>query len=242
MGNIIESNHQNINQKYYGPIDVHARHLLGYSHLALTSRTLVPSVLEHYETSLRDPVIYQWMKKIVNWSQRYVKTLTPYTEEQLNLQGVEITTVKIDPLITYMDYFDSDLTNAVNYNENEPHNLFKLRVRQLRINHKPFTYKLYVKSDKTQKVSVKLFLGPKIDEYDRPINLTHNRLNFVFMDHVEFDLRAGINVITRSSHDFTNYVPDQVSNTKILSMYESAWNGTDEFNIPQQNSIYWPRR
>lgn len=242
LGNMIECNNDSINANFYGPIEPSARFLLGCSYLPLNANKVVPSVLEHYETSLRDPVIYQWLKKIVNWSQIYVKNLPPYTKEELLVPGVEITTVKMDPLITYMDYFNSDLTNAVWYNENEKPGDFRLRVRQLRMNHKPFSYTLTVKSDKHQKVIVRTFIGPKYDEYGRKINLKEHRLNFVALDYFIQDLKLGDNIVMRNSHEFSHFTADRLPYWRIWRMLNEAMNGTGEFNIPQQNSLYWPQR
>lgn len=242
LGNMVECNNNSIFADYYGPIEPFTRFLLGCSYLPLNGNKLVPSVLEHYETTLRDPVVYQWMKKIVNWSQRYVMRLPSYTEEELLVPGVEITGVKMDQLITYMDYFNSDLTNAVWYNENEKPGDFRMRVRQLRLNHKPFSYTLTVKSDKDQEVMIRTFLGPKYDEYGRRINLKEHRLNFVGMDYFRYNLKVGDNVIIRNSHDFSHFTSDRLPYWRIWRMLNDALNGTGEFNIPQQNSLYWPQR
>lgn len=239
---MIQSNNDSINFNYYGPIGSYARNLLGGSYLPLNGQKMAPSVLEHYETSLRDPVMYQWMQTIMTWWRRYMYNLTPYTKEELMMPGVEITGLKMDPLITYMDYFYSDMTNAVWYNDNEKPGDFKIRARQLRMNHKPFSYKLSVKSNKDQKVVVRMYLGPKYDEYGRLINLTENVMNFVSMEHYLYDLKAGDNVITRSSHDFTNYMPDRVSYWRLWRMVNGALEGTEEFNVPEEDSIYFPQR
>lgn len=241
LGNIIQSNKDSINSVFYGPIEKYARNLLGYSHLPLNGNKLVPSSLEHFETSLRDPVFYQWMKKIVNWSQRYMRNVAPYTREQLVMPGVEITAVKMDPLVTYQDYFYSDLTNAVWYNDKEKPGDFKIRVRQVRMNHKPFHYKLTVKSDKDRQVVVKVFLGPKYDEYGRKINLTENGIKFINMEHFVYNLKAGDNIITRSSRDFNYYAPDRVSYSKLWKLVDAALNGTEEFNV-QHNLLLRPQR
>lgn len=242
LGNIIQCNNDTINPKYYGPIEMYARQLLGCSYLPLEDNKMVPSVLEHHETSLRDPVIYQWMKKIVNWSQKYVWTLPSYTSDELMMRGVEIKGVKMDPLITYMDYFNADLTNGVWYNENKKPGDFRLGVRQMRMNHKPFSYRLSVKSDKDQQVIVRVFLGPKYDEYGRPMSLRESRLNYVSLEHFVYDLKTGDNVISRSSHDFSNFTPDRLPYWRLWRMVNGALNGTEDFNIPQQNSVYFPQR
>lgn len=104
--------------------------------------------------------------------------MEPYTREQLMFPGVSIEKIEMDRLITYFDEFYSDISQAVYYSEDElkkPENNFFVRAKQYRLNHKPFTYKIHVKSDKDTQAVVKIFVGPKYDEYGRYINISQNR-------------------------------------------------------------------
>lgn len=43
------------------------------------------------------------------------------------------------------------------------------------MNHKPFTYKIHVNSNQDTQAMVKVFIGPKYDEYGRYMNISENR-------------------------------------------------------------------
>ncbi|KAJ8972032.1 hypothetical protein NQ314_000415 [Rhamnusium bicolor] len=244
LGNIIEGNHDSPNKKYYGTIQTFARHLLGYSYQPLDKYHTVPSALEHFETSMRDPAFYQFFKKIVMKFQRYQQYVPPYTEKDLVFPGVKITKVEVDRLVTYQDYFYSDLSNAVYDSDHElEHDTFHIRARQERLNHKPFTYKVTVKSDKDAKASIKIFLGPKYDEYGRYINISENRLNMVELDHFVYDIKSGENIITRHSQETNVYGPDRTSYTDLWKQINEAHKGQKEFHIDgKQSYFYFPQR
>lgn len=46
---------------------------------------------------------------------------------------------------------------------------------------------------------VRVFLGPKKDEYDRDIDIHENRMNFVELDRFKHDLVSGPSIIERDS-------------------------------------------
>ncbi|XP_074035941.1 hexamerin 70a-like [Leptinotarsa decemlineata] len=244
LGNLIETNRDSPNSRYYGPIWFFARYLLGYSIQTCDQNKLVPSALEHYETSLRDPVFYKLIKKLVVVPfQRYLSRIPPYTETQLLFPGVEITKVKVDPLITFNEPFYSDLINSVFYKPNEPYGDFLVRIRQNRLNHAPFEIKLNVKSDKPQKASVKVLLGPKYDSKGRSIGLCQGRLNFVLLDHFTADLKSGDNIISRKSSDNEFYVPDKVSFSELYKNVEVALKGERNFTVDLRQNLYgYPQR
>ncbi|RZC34455.1 Hemocyanin N domain containing protein, partial [Asbolus verrucosus] len=179
LGNLIEGNPDSPYYQYYGGYQVFARHLLGYSYQPLDYQTTYPSALEHFETSLRDPVFYQLYKKLILYFYKYKNQLPYYTQNDLIFSGINVKNVEFDRLVTYFDYFYADLSNAVYVTPEEfVQDKFKVQVAQERLNHKPFTYKIYVDSDKDVEAVVKVFLGPKYDEYGRYINLTENWMNF----------------------------------------------------------------
>lgn len=243
LGNLIQSNSDSVNEKYYGDLLLFARHLLGYSMQPLDSTKLVPSALEHFETSMRDPVFYQLLKKLFLKFERYMyRHVKPYTEKDLVVPGVKITNMKIDSLITYFDQFYTDLSNAVYYGTEEKPN-FSIRARQLRLNHKPFNVKMYVKSDQNQKVVMKLYMAPKYDEWDRELNLTENRRNMIELDTWIHELKSGENEIIRNSNEFKFYADDRKS---MVRLYEEVTNAIEQ-NQPlatdgRQNFFYLPRR
>ncbi|XP_049821677.1 hexamerin-1.1-like isoform X2 [Aethina tumida] len=244
LGNLIQGNPDSPHPQYYGALQVFARHLLGYSFQPLDHYHLAPSALEHFETSMRDPAFYQLYKKIVYYYFRYMSHVKPYTKTELYFPGVEVTDVKFDRLVTYFDTFDSDISNGVYVTPEEYVNhKFKVYARQYRLNHKPFNYYIHVKSDKPVKAAVKIFLGPKYDEYGRFINISQNHYNFVEFDYFTYDLKAGDNQITRSSHENPFYGPDRTSYHELYKTVMGAYNGQGEFHLDgYQQYFYFPKR
>ena len=92
----------------------------------------------------------------------------------------------VGKLITYYDYFDIDLDNAVNVQVPEDGQYIDYRARQTRLNHKPFTYSINVTSDSTTDAYVRVFLGPKYDYLGREYNINDRRHYFVEIDRFPY--------------------------------------------------------
>ena len=113
---------------------------------------------------------------------RYKTNLPMYTHEQLVFPGVKVESVAVDKMMTYFDYFDSMISNAVSvHSHKEAQSLF-IKARQQRLNHKPYTYHITVNSDKTSKAWMHVFLGPKYDVHGHEIDMVDNWMNFFEMD------------------------------------------------------------
>ncbi|KAG5899980.1 hypothetical protein JTB14_034549 [Gonioctena quinquepunctata] len=244
LGNLIEGNIDSANLRYYGPIWHFARHLLGYSTQQLDLNEVVPSALEHFETTLRDPVFYQLIKKLVVIPfQRYLARIPAYTRDELIFNGVEITKVKIDPLITYNEPHYSLLINSVFHGSHDHGNDFNVSVCQQRLNHMPFDTTMNIRSAKAQKASIRIFLGPKYDRDGRLINMKDNRIHYVPIDTFVADLQAGDNVITRKSTDNRFYAPDKVSFHNLWHYTVASLENHEEFTTDlKQNSYGFPMR
>ncbi|KAJ8957383.1 hypothetical protein NQ318_004863 [Aromia moschata] len=247
LGNIIQANQDSPNYVYYGAVWYFASHLLGYSYQPLNDYQIAPSALEHFETALRDPAFYQLYKRIVLRFQRYYSNVKPYSYDDLVFPGVKITQFNVDKLVTYEDDYYIDVSNAVYYSQKELQQQqqqqsgqgnFNVRVKQTRLNNKPFTYKINVQSEKATKAVVKIYLGPVYDEYERNINLTQNRLNFVGLDYFVYDLQSGENVISRNSYDSMYFAQDPVSYDDLLRQYS----GQQQPVQGEQNYYSFPQR
>ncbi|KAJ8972028.1 hypothetical protein NQ314_000411 [Rhamnusium bicolor] len=221
LGNLIESNPDSPNSQYYGALWLYARHLLGYSYQPLYKYKVAPSALEHFETSLRDPMFYQLYKK----------------------NRVKVVNVEFDRLMTYFDEYYASISNAVLYAPDEDNDSFRVRTMQYRLNHKPFNYKVTVKSDKDTKAVVKMFLGPKYDEYGRYINISDKHMNMVQMDYFVYNLKSGENVITRNSQENYFYGPDHTSYHDMYKQVMGAYDGQQNYQTDgMQNYFYFPQR
>ncbi|XP_047535245.1 basic juvenile hormone-suppressible protein 2-like [Vanessa atalanta] len=174
---------------------------------------VVPSVLDNYQTALRDPVFYQLQKRLCNLLILFKRRLPSYTYEELYFPGVKVDNVVVDKLVTYFDDYLMDMTNAVTYNDEELKKTTSdmvFFVRKRRLNHQPFKVTLDILSDKTVDCVVRLFLGPKEDYLGRLIDLNINRVNFVELDSFMYKLNTGKNTIVRNSIDMHNLVRDRI--------------------------------
>jgi len=246
LGNFIQGNPDSKFTRFYGYLGL-ARTLLGASIDRVEQHKVIPSVMEHFETAMRDPVFYQLYKNLIRYYYNWQTYLPHYTYDELNFKGVKIETVEIDKLVTYFDKFDSDITNVVDvemfdktpktplqtfgriaHYEGED---FVIKARQSRLNHLPFEYKLHIQSDKAEKAVVKVFIGPKRDEYGHVFTYEENRENFYELDHYYVDLVAGKNDIVRKSEDFSWFVKDRTTYFELYKHVMLAFNGQDKFPL-----------
>ncbi|XP_032519362.2 basic juvenile hormone-suppressible protein 2-like [Danaus plexippus] len=174
---------------------------------------VVPTILDSYQTALRDPVFYQLQKRLVNLMILFKRRLPSYTHEDLYFPGVKIDNVVVDKLVTYFDDYLMDMTNAVVYNEDELKKTtvdMAFLVRKRRLNHQPFKLSIDILSDKTVDSVVRIFLGPKEDHLGRLLDININRMNFVELDSFLYKLNTGKNTIVRNSFDMHNLVRDRI--------------------------------
>ncbi|CAK1586873.1 unnamed protein product [Parnassius mnemosyne] len=186
---------------------------------------VTPTVLDMYQTALRDPIFYQLQKRLCNLLILFKARLPSYTREELYFPGVKIDNVVVDKLVTYFDDYLMDMTNAVTLNDEELKKTTSdmlFFVRKRRLNHQPFKVTLDILSDKTVDCVVRLFLGPKEDQFGRLIDLNLNRVNFVELDSFLYKLNTGKNTIVRNSIDMHNLVRDRVMTRDLWKKLESV--------------------
>lgn len=70
LGNLIEGNCDSYNVKYYGAYDVLARDILGMNFDCKCKDYYVPSSLQLFSTSMRDPAFYRLYDRILNFFQK----------------------------------------------------------------------------------------------------------------------------------------------------------------------------
>lgn len=180
-----------------------------------------PSVLEQFQTSLRDPVFWQLYKRIIYYFIQYKKYLEPYTREQLYFKGVKISEVNVDRLETYFEYFDFDATNAIYYSKEESNNFpHNFKIRQPRLNHHNFTINIEVKSEVDTDAVFKVFLVPKYDGAGNVIPLQNNWVNFYELDWFVHKLKQGKNQLERNSDEFYFFKEDSIPAREIYRLCE----------------------
>ncbi|GLV39509.1 Larval serum protein 1 beta [Carabus blaptoides fortunei] len=195
----VECNADSKNTRYFGPLQTLARQVLGYTFPSNKSNIIRASALEHFETSLRDPMFYQFYNRIIHYLAKYKNNLPEYNETELKCPGVTINNVAISTLNTFVEKFEFEISNALYTNEDEKKDGFQAWAHQYRVNHEPFTYTINVTSDTVTNVAVRIFIGPKYDNEQNEIPFNENRLNFVEFDKFEHSLGKGENIIIRNS-------------------------------------------
>lgn len=207
-------------QRFY---EIIGRHVLAGTPEPVDKYSVIPSALELYQTSLRDPVFYQFYKRILNYIIQWKEYLEPYNHKQLSFEGVKINEVTVDKLVTYFDFFDFDITNDVFQTVEEiKGDTTAFKVRQPRLAHKPFTVTVDIKSDVATDAVLKFFLGPKYDSNGYPLSIEDNWMNFIELDWFTHKLTTGQNKIERKSEDFFFYKEDSVPVTEVLRMLDQG--------------------
>lgn len=137
------------NHQTHGSKEISKSSLIISWTILTTRSTNTNSDLEHFEISLCDPAFYQFYKRTVIYFQKYKSYRTSYTYDDLYFPGVKFDDVQVDKLYTFFDYFFSEISNAFYKNEKKLFDdSFRVRVsvQKERLNYKPFTYRMYMKS------------------------------------------------------------------------------------------------
>ncbi|KAL4709017.1 hypothetical protein ACJJTC_005878 [Scirpophaga incertulas] len=231
---------------YHSSYEMAARRILSGvpQYPTINSYDVMPSALDFYQTSLRDPAFYQIYNKIVGFMLKYKQYLQPYTQENLHYSGVKVNNVEVSRLETYFDFHIFNATNALYWSKDElEHNEHQYLVMQPRLNHQPFNVKINLKSDVEEMATFKIFIGPKYDSYGNVIKIEDNYMNFVELDWFNQRLTKGENVVERSSNDFFFYKEDTPTVSEIYKYLSQKKLPTDMIynydNIP--NRLMLPR-
>lgn len=119
LGNLLQGNSDSANSQYYHYLEYYYRLLLGGNNndnVDFNDKRFVPTVLDNYETSMRDSVFWQIMKRITSIVDKFQNKLTGYKTADVQFNGVKINNVKVDKMVTTFNYFDADITNGINAN------------------------------------------------------------------------------------------------------------------------------
>ena len=243
LSNLIEGNPNSLYPKFYGNIQAVARHIFGNSYYFGNISKVIPSVLEQYETSIRDPAFYSIYKWVLQFFYRYNNYQPPYKKSDLDFPGVTVDDVEVSNLITYKEPVDYDISNALYYSTQPGSvNDLNVKVRQQRLNHKPFDYVVNVTSTRDVYSIVKVFIGPKFDEYGRLTDIETNGKHFVLIDKFFKQLKIGANVINRNSNYFTSYVSDRTPYKNLDERILQAIQDGQGFQIDgSEVSWGWPK-
>lgn len=188
LGNIIEGNYDSCNLRFYGAVDALYRDIFGFNYNCKSKNCFVPSVLQSYSTSMRDPAFYRLYKRIINYFLRYKCNVPAYTHQELEFNGIKIENVYVDKIYTFFEKYNYLIDNAVTVDSWKDLMSFNIKASQYRLNYKPFTYRFDVKSDIATKGMVKIFLGPYFDHYEHDYAyFKDNWMNFYELDKFTVD-------------------------------------------------------
>ncbi|KAJ1522317.1 hypothetical protein ONE63_002614 [Megalurothrips usitatus] len=259
LGNIVEANGDSINSRYYGSYQSMLRSLFSLIIDPAYNHGVVPGVLANYETALRDPAFYYFYKYITRIFRSYAYTQPSYKYDDLYFPGVSVKNIEVDQLYTYFDYFNVDVSNAFYVKNVEEANAINYVAHSLRLNHEPFSYKVYVNSEKNASALVRIFFGPTYDAfysnqygfyaggnefyyqgfpqqkdpkyYYQYVNFDNLKEYFVEWDRFPVNLVAGENVIVRNNKQFTSTVGDYPSFDQLYKQVDEALQGQGSFYI-----------
>lgn len=191
-----------------------------------------------YMTCLRDPVFWRVLKRINDYFVLFKKLLPRYTREEFDFPGVKVESLTTDKLVTFIDEYDMDITNAIYLDETEMKKMHSDKVyvaRMRRLNNHPFKITTEVVSDKTVDAVVRVFIGPKFDCMGRLLKVNDKRMDMVEIDNFIYKLETGKNTIVRDMKDmhsvFTNRpwtrtIWDKVLDTGLMNtdkMVDNWW-------------------
>ncbi|XP_041982125.1 acidic juvenile hormone-suppressible protein 1-like [Aricia agestis] len=253
LWNVIEGNVDSPNLPYYGNLLALWKELLGnsiwrnYQYVKGSSHVSleVPSILENYQTAMRDPAFYIMWKRIFNIIKVYQSLLPAYSHEDLALPGVKIQKVDADKMLTYFELNFLNVTNELYMNEVERklgYDEVSVLVQRPELVHKHFNIRIHVNNDVARKVLVNVFLAPKYDSAGKEIPLHLNTENFFQLDEFVYDLPAGESVIRRNPNDNAFSLERWVSGTVMYAKAMSAMQGKLDFVLDTKVLTGYPRR
>ncbi|XP_049872716.1 basic juvenile hormone-suppressible protein 1-like [Pectinophora gossypiella] len=186
--------------------------LLRYSMYNEDKYTYIPTALDMYTTCLRDPVFWRILKRIQDCFVLFKKMLPVYTRDEFDFPGIKVEGITTDKLVTFMDEYDVDITNAMWLDDAElkkKHSDMVFIGRKRRLNNHPFKVTIDVVSDKAVDAVVRIFLGPKFDCMGRLIGINDKRMDMFEIDSFLYKLDTGKNTIVRNSMEMHNVIGDR---------------------------------
>ncbi|CAH2233649.1 basic juvenile hormone-suppressible protein 1-like [Pararge aegeria] len=195
------------------------RKLVSYGNYNFDKYTYIPTALDMYSTCLRDPLFWRIMKRITENAVLFKKYLPKYTKDELDFPGVRVERLFTDKLVTFMDDYDIDITNALYLDNSEmmkKKSDYTYVARMHRLNNHPFKVTIEVMSEKAVDAVVRVFYGPKYDCMGRLLNFNDKRMDMVEIDSFIYKLDTGKNTIVRNSVEMHDVITDRPWTRRIL--------------------------
>ncbi|KAG7171543.1 Pseudohemocyanin-2-like 2 [Homarus americanus] len=237
LGDIIESCVYNPYNEYYGSLHNMGHMMLGHQGDPHAKYYDTPSVLEHYETALRDPAFYKLHKYIDDLFRKHKDHLKPYTQEDLLFPGVAVNMIDIDgPLETYFEDYEYSLMNAMDDKEEMIwEDNMEISAIIPRLNHRDFSFKLGIVNNNDEKKlsTIRIFAWPHRDVNGVLMPFNEGRWHAIELDKFQKELIPGENTITRKSSESSVTVPDVPSLKSLHEQTEAAIAGSSELNLDE---------
>jgi hypothetical protein len=158
----------------------------------------------------------------------------PYNKDEIIYPELKIESFVVDKLITYFDQFDTSINNGLMIDNAEEAESTLIKIRQYRLNHKPFSFHLAINAEKPMKAAIRIFLGPKFDIHHKPLDLAESAKYFYEMDNWIVDLNAGANKIIRNSQDCSFVIPDPEPSEVFYKKVLKALDGSDTLSYTER--------
>ncbi|XP_015524598.1 phenoloxidase 1 [Neodiprion lecontei] len=211
LGNIVEASILSPNRNLYG--DMHNMGHVAISFCHDPDHRYLESfgVMGDSSTAMRDPVFYRWHAFVDDIFQEHKNTLPPYTTQQIDYQGVQITDVQVvtpnqptNVFSTFWQQSDVDLSRGLDFT---PRGAILSRFTHL--NHAPFRYRIAVNNNQgsARMGTVRIFMAPDKDERGLPFTFREQRLLMIELDKFTVNLRPGNNTIERRSDESSVTIP-----------------------------------
>lgn len=235
LGNIIEGNADSYNKNFYGSIDNLGRKILGYNLEPISKYQILPSALEMFTTSMRDPAFYRLYKRICDYYYRYKMQQKPYDKNEIVYPSLKIESFTVDKMITYFEPFEATISNGLPIKKQiESEKIPLIKIKQYRLNHKPFNFHFTLSSPKPMKVAIKIYLGPKYDWNHKLMELPENLKYFYEIDNWIVTLNSGLNKIVRNSKDCFFTIGEQEPSEIFYQYIEKSLNEGKPFTYNER--------
>ncbi|XP_055374475.1 phenoloxidase 2-like [Condylostylus longicornis] len=211
LGNMMESSILSPNRQLYGDLHNMLHVFLSYVHDPDHRYLESFGTVGDSSTSMRDPAFYPLHAFVDDVFQEHKESLTPYTQQQLDYPGINVTGIQVQPeggqpniLTTFWQQSDINLSRGMDFVPRG--NVF---ARFTHLQHDPFTYNININngSDAQRFGTVRIFLGPKQDERNQAMLYRDQRLLMIELDRFVVQLRPGQNTIRRRSTESTLTIP-----------------------------------
>ncbi|TDG47622.1 hypothetical protein AWZ03_005920 [Drosophila navojoa] len=198
-----------------------------------------PQQLLELHTMLRQPSFYAYADRLLHAYRSYRAEFQSRYSQPVRPTDMSIEAVLVDPLITFEEPVDVDLSNILHarnfYYEKRfmwPHSL---QARRHRLQQRPFAITFQLSSNRTQSIILRSYLTTARG--------TVNEEPFYQLDAFLTILYQGNNTIRRESGEFPGLIGDHISFTELY--YYMSLAEQEQFDFPlniTQPSCGFPRR